>query len=331
MTSSLDPVRITWESGLCRCGCRQPVTRPENQFVNGHGGRLLDTLVDAQREGRRIKVAYEEVSGLGVISPRAWAEQSFTPRGVAWFDWLVGHEGARPSAAQIDEQMLAVAPVSIEEVLTDPAPMPPQVQAVEASMAAGRSFREVSADVAQVQIFAGGKSRDPGLDDDLATVREIVGRAAVEGQADPETVSRLEARIAELQDTVSVQARRLLAAAQERDAILDEAEREAAAAVDQVLRQKEALAAELLTAHAQLDEAVRPITVSAEDLSGLSAPMVLAAARQRALATARVLKAARYDGDADEVSDLAVVFRGDFIQKPRVDAARVFLGGQVQG
>lgn len=326
MTSSLDPVRLTWERGLCRCGCRQPVARPENQFVNGHGGKLLDTLVDAQREGRQIKVAYEEVSGLGVMSPRAWAEQSFTPRGVAWFDWLVSHrDGERPSAEQIDEQVLASAPVSIEQVLTDPAPMPPQVQALEASMAEGLQFREVAANVAQVQIFTGGAQRAAGkpgardsILDDLDVVREIVSRASGSiGVEDPEIVARLEARI----EALSV----------EHAAELDEVERYAADAIEAAEARARELAAEALSLHGQLMEREQPIVVSAEDLSDLSAPMVLAAARQRALAAARVLKAARYDGDADEVADLAVVFRGDFIQKPRVDAARVFLGGQLQG
>lgn len=337
MTSpTTDPVRITWESGLCRCGCRGRVTRPENQFLNGHGGKLLDVLVDAHRAGRQVKVAHEEVSGLGVMSPREWAAQSFTPRGLAYFDWLVAHEeGRKPTKAEIDAVLAELPDDSVEELLTSDRG---EAEAAAAIRAGGAEpVTDVHLAVESRSVRA---ARDGSLEADLALVRDIVSRAAVAGDGDPAAVSRLEERIARLQDTVSEQGRLLLARQLEHEAALDEVEREAAAVVDRLERERDRveqerdgaearareLAAELLTVSSQLDEATAPVTVLAEDLSSLSAPMVLAAARQRVHATAAVLKRARFDGDADEVTDLAQVFRGDFIRPERVAAARVFLG-----
>lgn len=207
-----DRYHLLWEPGLCRHGCARPVSRGGNQFINGHGAKLLDILVDAHREGVPVTVT----RGLlpAEVAPRSWAVESFTPRGVAWFDWLVSHhDGERPTPAQIDEVLAAMPDSSVEELLTEPldAPvvLPPQI------IDARPPEKLLESDLA-------ASFDSSGLLEDLETVREVVGLAQ---QAEsPEDLDRLQelvdqtvaelasarSRIAELEAELAVAQRPLV-------------------------------------------------------------------------------------------------------------------------
>lgn len=233
-----DRYHLTYLPGLCRHGCGEPLARPQNRFINGHDGKLMDLLVDAYREGECLLLRTPGQAGRPgvVVTPREWAMQAFSPAGLAHFDSLIHHHSEDTSWQE---------PVS------------------------GSSVSELSAD--------------------LATVREIVARAAT-GATDAE-VAAVE-RIRDLEEIARTEHARVL-------------ELEAFLAV-----------------------AAAPVTVNADEIASLDSGQVLAAVRLRARRTAEVLDAANYRGDSGEVWDLVSVFRHQndpVIER----AARTFLGQEL--
>lgn len=311
--------QLRWEQGWCRHGCGQFVANPANRFVNGHGAKLLDILVDAYREGVAVFVQShwrgDDSASWELVAPRAWAAESFTPRGLAWFDWMVAHPaGERPTRAEIEDVLLAAPDSSVEELLTVPAEL-----AADEEYAVGviEERIEVIAETpeafgrlqALVDRAAPWESDSSGLLEDLATVREIVEQSlAVERPED-------EGRLHDALD----RAESALAAARSR---VSELEREAAGSRSAV----DAYEAALAEMQEELSAAVQPVVVTAAEVDSLSDARVLMAVRGRVRDAAVVLSAAGYQGDAGELWDLASIFKPG-VDAVRVRAARRLLGG----
>jgi hypothetical protein len=245
------PARLIYEDGLCRCGCSGVLSRPEYRFRLGHDFHLFDVLLDAQREGRQIEVRDLSASKLHLVSPDYWAGFAFFARGRRWWRLKAGLE----QPAEPDE----IAGVEDPDIR---------------NLAMGNPAEDGADDRGPF---------DPGIAEDLQTIREVTAKAAESSRED-------EHRILELESLVRV------------------------------------LRAQVTGLQSALQQATVPLNFDQSGLAQLTNEQAVRAARNRVMTAARVLDAARYEGDSGEFWDLAAMMLPTERNPVRVRAARALLG-----